>query len=72
MKYAGDSSISSDSYGAMQAFCRASLKGKPMPCIDYSFIRYLETTALAIVAIDPIGAVRLVLLASELRAGWRA
>jgi hypothetical protein len=43
-----------------------------MPCIDYSFIRYLETTALAIVAIDPIGAVRLVLLASELRAGWRA
>ena len=38
---------------------------------DLAIIRMLEAAAAALVSLDPIGALRLVLLASEWRAGWR-
>ena len=43
-----------------------------MSLFDPSIIQFFEAAALAIVSFDPIGAVRLVLLANEFRAEWRA
>jgi hypothetical protein len=43
-----------------------------MSLFDIYIIQFLEATALAIVSIDPIGAIRLFLLASDLRTGWRS
>lgn len=43
-----------------------------MSVLSTSVVHFLAVAAIAIVSFDPIGAVRLVLLANEFRAEWRA
>ena len=43
-----------------------------MSLFNTSAVHFLEVAVIAIVSFDPIGAVRLVLLANEFRAEWRA
>jgi hypothetical protein len=42
-----------------------------MTYIDCSVLKLIDVVAAALVSCDPIGAVRLALLAAELRARWR-